>query len=161
MFIISRLIFISREFERTSSGVRAKERNIAIRSGSKKEAAARKLVFSAGWQMQKIPWRQVITKDTPLSLEVGSRIVRGKHESHRGNSLLGNSFKQYIRVRYIESRLLLNVVAILDLRSLVIFRLRMFMYLQEIFKYIYIYNQMFNAHRLKNEYFFWTSIITS
>lgn len=89
--------------------------------------------------------------------EVGSRIVRGKHESHRGNSLLGNSFKQYIRVRYIESRLLLNVVAILDLRS-VIFRLRMFMYLQEIFKYIYIY-QMFNAHRLKNMNIFFERVL--
>lgn len=97
--------------------------------------------------------------------EVGSRIVRGKHESHRGNSLLGNSFKQYIRVRYIESRLLLNVVAILDLRS-VIFRLRMFMYLQEIFKYIYIKCSMLTGSKiwiffLNEYYYFIRKIFTS
>ena len=66
-------------------------------------------------------------KRRSIVTEVASCIIRGKHESRGGNSLLGNSFKQYAS-RYIESRLLLNVVAILDHPS-VIFRLRMFMYL--------------------------------
>lgn len=55
----------------TSRGrARAKKREREKYSNSireEKEVLGRKPVFSAGWQMQKIQWRQVIIKDVPLS----------------------------------------------------------------------------------------------